>query len=172
LTLRLIRVELNNKVEVLVTNLLDGEQYPASEFKELYHLRWGVEENYKRLKKWVEIENFTGKSALSVKQNFYARVLSSNLISMLVNAAQHQVDETASKRKLPYQVNFAQAISKSKNTIAELLVNFKNQLKARLIQLIDYMACTCEPVRINRSYPRIKRRPNSHAFYMNYKRAK
>jgi hypothetical protein len=172
LTLRLIRVELDNEVEVLVTNLLDNEHYPASEFKELYHLRWGVEENYKRLKKWIEIENFTGKSALSVKQDFYARVLSSNLISILVNAAQHLVDEQTSDRKLPYQVNFAQAISKAKNTIVELIVIFKSRLKERLIQLIGYIACTHEPVRNNRSYPRIKRRPNSHAFYMNYKRAK
>jgi hypothetical protein len=172
LTLRLIRVELDNEVEVLVTNLLDNEHYPASEFKELYHLRWGVEENYKRLKKWIEIESFTGKSALSVKQDFYSRVLSSNLISILVNDAQHLVDEQTSDRKLRYQVKFSQAISKAKNTIVELIVIFKSRLKERLIQLIGHIGCTYEPVRNNRSYPRIKRRPNSHAFYMNYKRAK
>lgn len=172
ITLRLVRVELDNEVEVLITNLLDSERYPASEFKELYHLRWGVEENYKRLKKWIEIENFTGKSALSVKQDFYARVLSSNLVSMLVNAAQHQVDEQTSNRKLPYQVNFAQAISKMKNTVVELMVLLNDQLKERLAELIEYIACTIEPIRRNRCYPRKKRRPNSHAFYMNYKRAK
>lgn len=77
--LRLVRVELDGEVEVLITNLLDEEALPASEFKELYHLRWGVEENYKRLKQWVEIENFSGKSALSVKQDFYAKVFTANL---------------------------------------------------------------------------------------------
>jgi hypothetical protein len=40
-------------------------------FKELYYLRWGIEENYKRLKQWVEIENFSGKSVLSIQQDFY-----------------------------------------------------------------------------------------------------
>ncbi len=65
ITLRLVRVELDNEVEVLITNLLDNERYPACDFRELYHLRWGVEENYKRLKKWIEIENFTGKSVLA-----------------------------------------------------------------------------------------------------------
>ena len=44
LRLRLIRVELdNNEVEVLITNLMDEQIFPASEFKALYHLRWGVE---------------------------------------------------------------------------------------------------------------------------------
>jgi hypothetical protein len=48
--LRLIRVELDHEVEVLITNLMDADQYPAHIFKSLYHLRWGIEENYKRLK--------------------------------------------------------------------------------------------------------------------------
>jgi len=71
-TLRLIRVDLPNEIEVLITNLTDSVKFDVSIFKSLYHLRWGVEENYKRLKQWVEIENFSGKSALSVKQDFYA----------------------------------------------------------------------------------------------------
>ena len=44
LRLRLIRVELEDgEVEVLITNLMDEQAFPASEFKELYHLRWGAE---------------------------------------------------------------------------------------------------------------------------------
>jgi IS4 transposase len=36
---------------------MDCEAYEVDLFKELYYLRWGIEENYKRLKQWVEIEN-------------------------------------------------------------------------------------------------------------------
>ena len=36
--LRLVRVELPNEVEVLITNLMDTETYEADLFKELYHL--------------------------------------------------------------------------------------------------------------------------------------
>jgi len=67
ITLRLIRVDLPNEAEVLITNLIDSLEFDVSLFKTLYHLRWGIEENYKRLKQWIEIENFSGKSALSVK---------------------------------------------------------------------------------------------------------
>jgi hypothetical protein len=54
-------------VEVLITNMMGCEAYEVDLFKELYYLRWGIEENYKRLKQWVEIENFSGKSVVSIR---------------------------------------------------------------------------------------------------------
>ena len=173
LKLRLVRVELgNNEVEVLITNLMDKCLYPASEFKSLYHLRWGVEENYKRLKQWVEIENFSGKSVLSVKQDFYAKILTSNLTSMLANAAQKKIEKTSPRRKYDYQVNFAQAITKTKNIIVALLVLPACQLNCKLMALIDYLACTFEPIRNGRSYARSKSKMKNNLHFTCYKRAK
>ena len=173
LTLRLVRVELdNNEVEVLITNLIDEQIFPARKFKVLYHLRWGIEENYKRLKQWVEIENFSGKSALSVKQDFYAKVLTTNLVSIAANAAQVQVDKTTAGRKHAYQVNFAQAVSKMKNTIVELLMFSGHFLRKKLKALIDYIACSIEPIRKGRSYPRKKSKMKNKLHFSSYKRTK
>lgn len=173
LKLRLIRVELDNgEIEVLITNLLDEQMFPSSEFKLLYHLRWGIEENYKRLKQWVEIENFSGKSALSVKQDFHAKVLTTNLVSMAANAAQTLVDKTTAHRKLNYQVNFAQAVSKMKNTVLELLLISGHHLKNRLKAIVDYITCTIEPIRPGRSYKRPKSKMKNKLHFCNYKRAK
>ena len=173
LKLRLVRVELEDgEVEVLITNLTDEQAFPASEFKELYHLRWGAEENYKRLKQWVEIENFSGKSVLSVKQDFYAKVLSTNLTAMVANAAQQQIDKTTAHRQHDYQVNFAQALSKMKNTVIQLLLFSVRKLQAKLEALIDYIACTIEPIRRGRSYSRSQSKSKNRIFYCNYKRAK
>ncbi len=171
LTIRLVRVDLDNEVEVLITNLLDSNTYPAEEFKMLYHLRWGIEENYKRLKQWVEIESFSGKSALSVKQDFYAKILSTNLTAILVNAAQVQVDENTNSRKQAYQVNFAQALSKIKNTIVQWQRLTPDRLLIRIKQFIRYIACTIESVRSGRSYNRLKSKKN-RIFYSAYKRAR
>jgi hypothetical protein len=173
LKLRLIRVELDNdEIEVLITNLMDEQMHPPSDFKRLYHLRWGIEENYKRLKQWIEIENFSGKSALSVKQDFYAKVLTTNLVSMAANAAQIQVDKTTAHRKLDYQVNFAQAVSKMKNTVLELLLISGHYLKSRLKAIVDYIACSIEPIRPGRSYNRPKSKMKNKLHFCNYKRAK
>ena len=173
LKLRLVRVELEDgEVEVLITNLMDEQSFPVSEFKELYHLRWGAEENYKRLKQWVEIENFSGKSVLSVKQDFYAKVLSTNLTAMVANAAQQQVDKATAHRQHVYQVNFAQALSKMKNTLIELLLLSARKLQGKLKALIDYIACTIEPIRRGRRYSRSDSKSKNRIFYYNYKRAK
>ncbi len=173
LTLRLVRVDLdNNEVEVLITNLIDEQIFPAKEFKALYHLRWGIEENYKRLKQWVEIENFSGKSALSVKQDFYAKVLTTNLVSMAATAAQVHVDKTTRNRRHSYQVNFAQAVSKMKNTLVELLMLSGHFLRKRLNALTDYMACTIEPIRKGRSYPRKKSKKKNNLHFSSYKRSR
>lgn len=173
LKLRLICVELNDgEVEVLITNLMDEQAFPVDEFKELYHLRWGAEENYKRLKQWVEIENFSGKSALSVKQDFYAKVLSTNLTAMVANSSQRQVEKTTAHRQHDYQVNFAQALTKMKNTLIELLLLSVQQLQRRLEVLIDYIACTIEPIRKGRSYNRSSSKTKNRIFNCSYKRAK
>ncbi len=173
LILRLVRVELGTgEIEVLVTNLIDEQIFPSKVFGHLYHLKWGVEENYKRLKQWVEIENFSGKSVLSVKQGFYAKVLTTNLASMLANEAQVQVDKVSKNRKHDYQVNFSQAVSKIKNRVMELLMFSTLYLQEKLEELIDYIACTIEPIRKGRSYSRPKSKMKNKIHYCNYKRAK
>ena len=81
LKLRLIRVELESgESEILVTSLIDKEKYPHEIFSELYHQRWPVEEDYKVMKCRVEIENWSGKSVLSVYQDFHAEVFSKNFM--------------------------------------------------------------------------------------------
>jgi len=46
--------------------LSDTGKYPWAVFFDLYHSRWPVEEDYKTVKSRIELENFSGKSALSV----------------------------------------------------------------------------------------------------------
>jgi hypothetical protein len=86
---RLIRVRLpTGNIEVLMTSLLDPDTYPADAFAELYHLRWAQEECYKCFKSRVEVENWSGKSALTICQDFHAKVLALNLTAVLASTAQ------------------------------------------------------------------------------------
>ncbi len=153
-TLRLVRVDLPNEVEVLVTNLMDMERYDCSIFRGLYHLRWGIEENYKRLKQWLEIENFSGKSALSIKQDFYAKIVASNLTALMEIQAQEIVSKRTKSLRRSYQINHAQAISKMKHRIVTLLLNSSGDIKRLIEQTAEYISKTIEAVRGGRSYPR------------------
>jgi|JI10StandDraft_1071094.scaffolds.fasta_scaffold103875_2 hypothetical protein len=50
-----------------------------SEFKVLYFFRWGAEGFYYLLKGRLNLENFTGKSLESVKQDFWSSIYISNV---------------------------------------------------------------------------------------------
>ena len=154
ISLRLVRVDLPNGAEVLITNLMDSEVYEAKLFKALYHQRWGIEENYKRLKQWLEIENFSGKSALSVQQDFYAKILASNLTALMTMAAQIIANTKIKNRKLSYQINFAQAASKMKHKMVWLILCAGADIKRLIEQTIGYISKTVEAVREGRSAPR------------------
>ncbi len=141
-------MDLLGGVEVLVTNLMDEDAYPAHIFKSLYHLRWGIEENYKRLKQWVEIENFSGKSALSIKQDFYAKILASNLTTLMTIKAQEISDKTTNNLKLNYQINYAQALSKMKHKIVLFIISKKEVIEQLIKQTAIYISKTKEAIRL------------------------
>jgi len=154
LTLRLVRVDLPNEVEVLITNLMDTDKYDVSIFKALYHLRWGIEENYKRLKQWVEIENFSGKSALSVQQDFYAKIVATNLTALMAMAAQKTITSKTKQLQYRYQINFAQALSKMKHRIICLILHALDNSKLLIERTLHYLGQTTESVRAGRVAPR------------------
>jgi hypothetical protein len=155
-TIRLIRVELEDgEVEVLATSLLDSQAYPVSLFKELYHQRWPVEEQYKLMKGRIEIENFSGTSVLAVYQDFHAKVFPANLTAILAQPAQKIVNQGNADKIHAYQINMTNALSKMKDTI--VLLFQRDNILSLLQALWQLMIKTIEPIRPGRSYPRIKR---------------
>jgi len=110
LTIRLIRIELDRgEVEVLATSLLDCQSYPVSVFKELYHCRWPVEEDYKAMKSRIEVENWSGKSVLVVYQDFHAKLFTKNLTAILAHPAQKVVGQQSQDKQYYYQINMTNA---------------------------------------------------------------
>lgn len=152
---RLLRIDLDSgEVEVLITTLLDTNCYPYSDFKALYHQRWPVEEDYKVVKSRTEVENWSGKSVLSVYQDFHAKVFTKNLTTILVFPAQETVKQQSQGKKYTYQINFTQALSKMKDTV--VLLFQRTDVLSILTRLWEVMTRTIEPVRPGRKYPRPK----------------
>ena len=168
LKLRLIRIDLpTGETEILITSLLDKDLYPYDIFVELYHERWFVEEDYKTIKCWVEVENFTGKTPLSVYQDFHARVFSKNLTQALSFPAQEIIQQDDKMRKYSYQINFAQALASVKNTIVLLFNRSSNLINEIIRELTELFSVTIEPIRPGRKFIR-KPKPRKK-YYLNYK---
>ncbi|MFT4152920.1 MAG: IS4 family transposase [Parafilimonas sp.] len=77
---RLARIELESgETEILLTSFTNTEAFSVADLKELYGLRWPIEDSYKSFKHKVCVENFSGKSRRSVLQDFYVKLFIMNL---------------------------------------------------------------------------------------------
>ena len=155
LSLRLVRIELDTgEAEILITSLLDTQKYPYEQFAELYHERWPVEEDYKAMKQWIEIENFSGKSVNSIYQDFHAKVFSKNLTTALVFTTQSVIDRNTGNSYYEYKPNFAQALSKVKDVIPLLFLRPGKVIRSLISDIQAIVMKTIEPIRPGRKYPR------------------
>lgn len=169
LKLRLVRIELENgETEILITSLIDTEIYPLAIFSDLYHHRWPIEEDYKAMKCRIEIENFTGKSVLSVYQDFHARVFTKNLTAMLAHPTRQAIERNSEHKAHSYQINFTQALSKMKDTVVLLFTRSRDIVNKLVASLHEVFIKTVEPVRLNRKFPR-KHKVQRKGFYPCYK---
>lgn len=155
LKVRLIKVILDSgETEVLITSLLDESLYPYSLFKELYHLRWGIEEEYKTLKCTLEVESFTGKTPHAIYQEFYASLFLSNLQAIITREkdVQDKINLKAKKRKYGYQENRTSALYYVKEEIVSL---FTKHLIAPILESIkSKIVQNILPIRPGRQYNR------------------
>jgi len=169
---RLVRVELPESIEVLVTNLWEEDGHPCSEFKELYNKRWGIETNISLQKNILQLESFSGLTTISVKQDFYATVFTSNLFSILIKDAQNTIDIDKAKCKHPMQANRNKAFGKLKANLVGLF--FSNKPIDILRILHTHFIRDPLPIRPNRTYQRIIKNKQSkckHKTFTNYKPA-
>ena len=164
---RAIRVELaGGETEILLTSVMDKDLYPCEIFKELYHLRWTTEENYKTAKCRIEIENFSGKSVESVYQDFHAKVFTMNLTVAMTHPAQDIIARQREQKKYAYRINVTQALSKMKDSLVLLFI--RSNIMELLNKLLDLFIATIEPIRPGRKYPR-KHSVQKRGFYPCYK---
>lgn len=169
ITVRLIRIELESgEIEILITSLVDTKRYSYEIFKDLYHARWPIEEDYKAMKCWMQLENFSGKSVLSVYQDFHAKVFLKNLTSVLCFPVQNTLDENGKKEKYCHQVNFAQALSNMKNVTPLLFQRAIEEIPYIIRYLQKLFMSATEPIRPGRQFPR-KHKVSVRRFHFSYK---
>ncbi|MBA4139800.1 MAG: IS4 family transposase [Segetibacter sp.] len=165
---RLVSVELpEGGTEVLCTSIVSKEILPYECFAELYHYRWNIEEGYKLFKCRLQLEAFSGKTAIAVKQDFFAKIFTMTTTAVLA----FPVDEKLKKevetnsRKHPNKVNRTNALSMFKEIIVKVFIE---KIISPAIEAFDkILEATTEIIRPGRKFERkkLKKKPPS----MNYK---
>lgn len=89
--------------EVIITDL-DKEQFPLERIKQLYHMRWGIESSFRKLKYDLGCIQFHSKQDDFVEMEIYSHMIMFNVVSQ--TSAQVNIKRT---RKYAYAVNFKMA---------------------------------------------------------------
>ena len=154
--IRFVQVKLpNNQIEVLATNVLDNDILKTSDFKELYAKRWNIETYYDLIKNRLSLENFTGLTALSVKQDFYATIFLTNYESMITYDLNIDLQEKTKDNKYVQKINKAVSFNLIKHKAFNLFYSNKSQ-KTVLKQLEQLFLTNTITIRPNRkSNPRL-----------------
>jgi len=105
LTLREVRIRVaqegfRTKSLVIVTTLVDAEQYPAEEIAQLYRRRWEAELHLRSLKTVLQMDHLRCKTPARVRNEFYTHMLGYNLLRGVMAAA------AIESGHLPWQISF------------------------------------------------------------------
>jgi len=155
-SVRVIKFKLpSDEIEVLVSNLFD---LPESIFPELYSLRWGIEVAYFRLKRQICVEKFSGKTANSIRQDFWASMVLLNSVAVVQKeadaAVQERQESISAKHKTRARTSGVIVTLRDRFIFAVLSGN-PMFTALEMKHVILTMAREVSPVRPGRSFPRV-----------------
>lgn len=151
---RFVKVILDSgEIEVLMTSLLDSKKYPREDFKNLYWLRWGIETYFDILKNRLNLENFTGKSSESVRQDFFSTIMVSNYESIMTADAQEVLD-LKKDNKYRQKINKSVSFNIIKNNVIELFHTYGNDADKLFEKMDKLFLMNPSPIRDKREFER------------------
>jgi hypothetical protein len=163
LIVRFISLRLpTGELEVLVTSLVDEQEYPTEEFMETYNLRWNEETFFFMLKSRLDLENFSGHTAEAVRQDFYSTLLLSNIESVLIEPAASALERESQDLNCTNVVNHAVSYHAIKHRLIDLLYSDTPAIEV-VTQLQKWFRGAPVSRRKNRKVPRPK--PSLHRSY-------
>jgi hypothetical protein len=161
----------DGKQQVLCTSLLDTAKYKLAELGELYRIRWGIEEGYKMYKARVQVEAFSGRTAIAVKQDIYGKAMMMTLCAALAFPIEERVvkeyeaDQKKGLVKHPRKINRTFAYWSTKGILIGMFI--KRLVRSALSAFDKQVEANTEIVRPGKRNPRPKKPPRH--YYMNYK---
>ena len=163
---RVLKVTLSTgEIETLITSLTQ-KQLHANEAGGLYFERWKVETAYDLIKSKLELENFSGKTKVSVLQDFYATIYMANLIAFAAEEADALIDlnDEGKELKYPRRANRSRCISKFRAKFLKLLLTCGMDKRAYMLeQLIEDIAK--HPLSVVPGRSPVRKPPRKKRFY-------
>lgn len=168
-TLRVVVVQLNTgKDEILITTVCNQEQIRYEEFADFYHLRWGIEENYKLHKALVEIENFSGESPVAIEQDFHATIFAVNVQTLLAEEALKELKREKGNNNC--KINKSVSTGLFKDQLIKCLFSCESNLELFCNRIKEQMKKSTIPIQNGREYLRLRKKNWRRKFHKNRRR--
>lgn len=143
LSLRVVRVMIKEGVyENLITNL-SSDEFGLPDLRDLYHLRWSIENSYRELKHVVGAQDFHCRSFEYIVHEVWSRLILYNFCSRIT--ALVVIEKTGAKYQ--HQVNYTMAIKNSHDFL-------RQKPQETPINIIGLIGKYTEPIRPGRNFPR------------------
>ena len=161
---RILKVVLDNgETETLLTSL-NQKQLPVRNAGTLYFKRWTVEMAYDLIKSKLELENFSGKTKVSVLQDFYATMYLANIAAFAAEEADEQVAMADKNKELKHsrKASRTRTISKLRDVFLEVITEQdatkrNTMLNKLVLDIAKYPIQTIPNRSVVRKLPRKKR---------------
>lgn len=173
ITMRVLKFKLTSGItETLITNIFD-EGFSVADFKKLYFKRWGIEVKYNEIKNKLQIENFTGKTPISIEQDFYATMYLTNMVALAKKDANQEIEKANEDKNLKYEykVNTNVLVGKLKDNLIEMLAAKPWKRSKILKEIQDEIVKNVVPIRVDRNFNRKNYKATQMQNRMNKKRA-
>jgi hypothetical protein len=167
LTLREVRIRvvqkgLRTRSLVVVTTLLDSEQYPAEDIALLYRRRWQAELHLRSLKVVLQMDHLRCKTPERVRNEFYMHMVGYNLIRGVMSAAAFQSDRS------PWEISFKGTLQTLGQFLPMLLANTAESWCEVLLAAVATHIVGDRPDRFEPR--RVKRRPKPYQLLQKHRR--
>ena len=166
-SVRVLKVALSTgEAETLLTNL-NQEQLPLDQAGQLYFKRWGIETAYDTLKSKFQLENFSGKTEVSVLQDFYATIYLAGFAAICAAEADKTIAAKDKNKDLKYPRKSSQnrTIAKLRDRFWRILL--QNDPDVRDLMLVRLCAdIAAYPVSVRPGRSPTRKPPRKKRFYM------
>jgi len=144
------------KVFWVATSLIDPERYPAHEIQGWYKKRWKIEGLIEELKVWLGADVLRSKTTEGIDKELYARIIGLNLIHWLILKAARQYHRSVERISTSASLRLTAAYSLKMSTAPVW------QLPELYRTLLERIASSTVPERVDRMEPRMIRRDTKH----------
>jgi hypothetical protein len=160
-SLRITKVKLSTEEEEHLISNLPINEVNYEQIKCLYAKRWEIEKSFDVLKNKLNMENITGRSKLTVEQDFHSNILIHNILQDIKNESKQDIKDNKENKQLKYEYkpNMNILVGLYKSNITDIIVEPSlNKKKQKFLAMIEEIKKNLIAIIPNRYFERIEQK--------------